>query len=168
MRRRDSTRSILHKDITPASFFSYIETMVGNFRVSKGWRILTLVFQPLLFLFFLFIGLGMAFSDGPQTPATWFITFLFLFIAAASMYSIIDVASGRFVISESSISHSNSFRTRTLAFSEIKGYSRGAYAFVLKPNVPAKKRIRISTYVGEYERLASWAEKNFPDLNEKK
>jgi hypothetical protein len=142
--------------------------MAGKFRVSKTWTIGGLIVQPVLFLFFLFLVLGSFFSDVPMTVTSWVLIFIYVALAASSLYSIVDIITGYYLLTESSVAHKNFFRTKTLHFSEVAGYVRSAYAFELLPNVPGKRKIRISTYIKDYEKLAAWAEKNFNNLRERK
>ena len=54
---------------------------------------------------------------------------------------------------------------RVLKFDEIAGYKvEGSFIYVL-PNITGKKRIRITTYVGQSHELIEWLDARFQDLH---
>ena len=141
--------------------------MVGSYRISTGWTILGLIVQPLFFIFCLAIALGALLSDDPMDTSGWVIAVIGLALAASLLYSIMDLITGKWVLTESAITQKNSVRTKILEYSNVKGYWIGPWGIVLYP-ANGGKQIRISHYVKEYDQFVHWTESHFSHLGKVK
>src|SRR5690606_517699 len=98
------------------------------------------------------------------------IRFLAAFLISSALlllYSLIDVMRARLVIRPDSLSRRYTLETRTLHFSEIKGFRRNQNYIFLETIDPRNKPIRISRYMESDHQIMGWVNSSFQDLQTK-
>lgn len=140
--------------------------MTGEFRIKVGWRILFCVTVPVFIGAILYVGY-VNLRSNPLDPGLVFLA-AFLFAGALLLlYALIDVMRARLVIGPDSLSRRYALGTRTLHFSEIKGYRRNQNYVFLETIDPHNKTIRISRYMESDHQIMGWVNSSFQDLETK-
>ncbi|MEO9480103.1 MAG: hypothetical protein ABJO28_14480 [Maribacter dokdonensis] len=142
-----------------------------EYKIGKGWAIFIYIFVPLLIALFVWLLIMPFVSDDTPIEMLYFFAPLSLGMIGLMLIGLLDTIKGKVIISSDTLSIRSTFINRDLKFQEIKGFQvEQNYIFVL-PNTERKKRIKISTYIGNSNELIMWLNSNFPDLhqvNEKK
>lgn len=137
---------------------------MNEFTLPKGWRIVTFIACLGLlglsaFLISLIIG-SEVFLWIHLFYASLAIGFAFL-----AFYGYRDAQVGKLIIAEDHVRLVGPFGTRTLLFDEIKGYRKIQNYFVLEAEDPAKKNIKISTYLAGQHDIQEFLYVTFENLD---
>ena len=140
-----------------------------EYKIGKGWAVFIYISSPLLIALFGFL-LIMPFVPGMKDNLSpgfyWFLAPMSLGMIGLIVIGLLDTIKGKVIVSSNAISIRSAFINRDLKFQEIKGFKvEQNYIFVL-PNTETKKRIRISTYIGNSYELITWLNSKFPDLHQ--
>ena len=142
-----------------------------EYKIGKGWAIFIYIFAPLLIALFVWLLIMPFVLDDTPIEMLYFFAPLSLGMIGLMVVGLLDTIKGKVIVSSDTLSIRSTFINRDLKFQEIKGFQvEQNYIFVL-PNTEKKKRIKISTYIGNSSELIMWLSSNFPDLhqvNEKK
>jgi hypothetical protein len=161
----NSSRTPEVHNITKSLFLSILNTMTGEFRIAKGWRIFIYICSPLLIGLFVFIGF-IAFNSETSN-----LTVLLILVPVSVggnilfIYGLIETIKGRFIIGVKSISNLSAFGTRTLYFEEVKGFRADSNYIYIISNSKNKKSIKVSTYIEQSDRILNWLNNKFLELD---
>lgn len=137
-----------------------------EYKIGKGWAIFIYVFAPLLIALFVWLLIMPFVLDDTSIEMLYFFAPLSLGMIGLMVVGILDTIKGKVIISSDTLSIRSTFINRDLKFQEIKGFQvEQNYIFVL-PNTEGKKRIKISTYIGNSNELIMWLSSKFPDLHQ--
>jgi hypothetical protein len=78
---------------------------------------------------------------------------------------VIDTIKSKLIIEKKRLISISVFKTKYLEFKEIKGIKSDQNYLYFIPNSPELKKIKVSTYVGNYGQLATWAESHFKNID---
>lgn len=138
--------------------------MTGEFRIKVGWRILFCITVPVLIGVIVYVGYVNLHSNPLDSGLIFLAAFLFTGTLLL-LYSLIDVMRARLVIGLDSLSKTYALGTKTLHFSEIKGFRSNPDYVFLEPIDPRKKTIRISRYMESAHLIIGWVIITFQDLD---
>jgi hypothetical protein len=139
--------------------------MTGEFRTTKGWRIFVYIISPLLIALFIFVG-TLVFR---LEPFSWLAALILIPVSLGGVilftYGIGEVMKGKFIIDKDSLSQKSLFWTKTLSFTEIKGYRTVNNYTNIFPTDSNKKAIQVSTYLEQSDQIVNWISNNFIELD---
>jgi hypothetical protein len=139
--------------------------MTGEFRTIKGWRIFTYILSPLLIALFIFVG-TLVFR---LEPFSWIAALILIPVSLGGVilftYGIAEVMESKFIIEKDSLSQKSLFWTRTLSFTEIKGYRTVNNYTNIFPTDFNKKAIQVSPYLEHSDQIVNWICDNFIELD---
>jgi hypothetical protein len=137
-----------------------------RYRTALGWRIFAWIFLPPM------LAGGVALLVMPFVGDEFeaFVAAIFvavgLGLVALCVYGMADLLISYVDVDDQKVTEKSPFGTKTLLLSEIKGVRQDKNYTHLVPKDPAKKKIKISTYVGKHRDLLEWlAAKGFDDLD---
>ena len=137
-----------------------------EYKIGKGWAIFIYIFAPLLIALFVWLLIMPFILDDTSIEMSYFLAPLSLGMIGLMVVGLLDTIKGKVIISSDTLSIRSTFINRDLKFQEIKGFQvEQNYIFVL-PNTERKKRIKISTYIGNSNELIMWLNSKFPDLHQ--
>jgi len=137
-----------------------------EYKIGKGWAIFIYIFAPLLIALFVWLLIMPFVLDDTSIEMSYFLAPLSLGMIGLMVVGLLDTIKGKVIISSDTLSIRSTFINRDLKFQEIKGFQvEQNYIFVL-PNTERKKRIKISTYIGNSNELIMWLNSKFPDLHQ--
>ncbi|CAL2112482.1 conserved membrane protein of unknown function [Tenacibaculum sp. 190130A14a] len=140
--------------------------MIKEYKIGKGWAIFVYIFAPLLIALFGWLLIMPFVLDDTSIEMLYFFVPLSLGMIGLMVVGLLDTIKGKVIVSSDTLSIRSTFINRDLNFQEIKGFQvEQNYIFVL-PNTKKKKRIKISTYIGNSNELIMWLSSNFPDLHQ--
>jgi hypothetical protein len=133
-----------------------------EYRLAKGWRIVTYIISPLM------IGLGIGLIVMSFSKPLWTIVLLtvvalgllFLFV-----YAIIDAYKGKFVIAVDYVEIHSPFGIRRLDVNAIRGYRRDKNYIHIIPIEKRDKTIKVSLYYGGMLQILDWLSERYIDLD---
>jgi hypothetical protein len=142
---------------------------IKEYKIGKGWAIVTYTLVPLLIAlsgWLLIIPFVPGMKDDLNPNFYWFLAPMSLGMIGLMVVGLLDTIKGKVIVSPDTLSIRSTFINRDLKFQEIKGFQIDQnYIFVL-PNTVTKKRIKISTYIGNSAELIMWLSSNFKDLHQ--
>lgn len=139
-----------------------------EYKIGKGWAIFIYIFAPLLIALFVWLLIMPFVLDDTSIEMLYFFAPLSLGMIGLMVVGLLDTIKGKVIISSDTLSIRSTFINRDLKFQEIKGFQIDQnYIFVL-PNTDTKKRIKISTYIGNSDELIMWLSSKFRDLHQVK
>ncbi len=137
-----------------------------EYKIGKGWAIFIYIFAPLLIALFVWLLIMPFVLDDTSIEMLYFLAPLSIGMIGLMVVGLLDTIKGKVIVSSDTLSIRSTFINRDLKFQEIKGFQvEQNYIFVL-PNTEKKKRIKISTYIGNSSELILWLSSNFPDLHQ--
>ncbi len=138
--------------------------MNQEYRYAKGWRIFLWIFIPILIFGFGYLGI-MPYIEGFDLTAKIFLTILSIALEFFLVLAIIDLLKGKIILEKDTLTSIGVFKTRILKFSEIKGFKKDNNYLYFIPLNKNLKQIKVSSYVGKFSNLVSWAGENFTNLD---
>ena len=137
-----------------------------EYKIGKGWAIFIYIFTPLLIALFGWLLIMPFVLEDNSIEMLYFFAPISLGMIGLMVVGLLDTIKGKVIVSSDTLSIRSTFINRDLKFQEIKGFQvEQNYIFVL-PNTETKKRIKISTYIGNSSELIMWLSSNFPDLHQ--
>lgn len=139
------------------------------YALSKSWIVFILVFSIALILGSLYYLILYGITDilhEPGSATVWLLPGLALICILFMSYAMIESINGKFVIENNRIYLVNSFGSRELLHSEIKGYRLDDKYIYIEPVSKDKKRILVSTYFSNTGEIVGWLNNKFPDLDQ--
>ncbi|MBC7554550.1 MAG: hypothetical protein H7257_11280 [Taibaiella sp.] len=160
--------------VTPLSLaitgtiFHYIYSLMKEYKLSKSLAVFTYVIISLLIAGCAWAVLmplipGME-DEIPFNVYVWLAPLLIAFIVLM-IFGIVDTAKGKFVIDSDRVYSVSVFYNRELMHHEIKGFRSTDKHILIEPVDPAKKRIKVSTYISGTNEILQWLSDNYPDLD---
>lgn len=137
-----------------------------EYKIGKGWAIFIYIFAPLFIALFVWLLIMPFLLDDASIEMLYFFAPISLAMIGIAVVGLLDTIKGKVIVSSDTLSIRSTFINRDLKFQEIKGFRvEQNYIFVL-PNTEKKKRIKISSYIGNSSEFIMWLTSNFPDLHQ--
>lgn len=136
-----------------------------EYKISKGWAIFIWVMAPVLIGLFGFLAVMPFIAEEINMTVVLILTPISIGMLTLMIFGLIDVYKGRLIIQEDRLVAIGVFKSKNLKFDEIKGYTVNEQYIFVEPNTKAKKRIKISQYIGGYSEILLWLSENYLDLN---
>ncbi|WP_338793020.1 hypothetical protein [Bernardetia sp. MNP-M8] len=140
--------------------------MQGIYKLPKGWAI----FMGIAGVLFIGLGIGLMlipYYSESKGEDIW-IAYLLLFsiftlpISALGIVSLFEVFYAKFVIEEDRVYSKGLFNNYSFSFDEITGFNKTQnYVSVFS----GKKRMRISKYLKDIDKIHAWLDTKFPNLD---
>ena len=140
-----------------------------EYKLAKGWQVFMWITTPLMMaggIFLLFEPLISGTDDFDLTLYLILAT-MGLFLVIFCLFCFRELLVYKIVVTKDAISVRSSFGTRHLEFHEIKGISNINNILVLKPHNKDKKKISISSYIGDFSELQNFLRDRLIDLDKK-
>jgi len=137
-----------------------------EYKIGKGWAIFIYIFTPLLIALFAWILIMPFVLDDTPIEMLYFLAPLSIGMIAYMVVGLLDTIKGKVIISSDTVSIRSTFINRDLEFDKIKGFKVEQNYIYILPNTTTKKRIKISTYIGNSGELTTWLRSKFPDLHQ--
>lgn len=139
--------------------------MIGEYKLAIGWRISAYVTSALFVLGFSY-AITIPFSTAPfDKVLAYMLTPISLALISLGVFGFAEALKAKLTITNDRIILRGAFKTKSLAFVEIKGYSKNEKTIDLYPRDDSQKKLEITTYFSKYAWIERWIESNFFDLD---
>ncbi|GAA4348183.1 hypothetical protein GCM10023185_03850 [Hymenobacter saemangeumensis] len=136
-----------------------------TFATAKGWRIFLYVLLPPMAAIFLAMPLLAQNAKEPSLGLTAFMAVLGIGMGGFFIYGLLETVRWRLILGPEQLSQVGAFKTKTLAWDEVKGYRiTQQYTFVV-PKDKRKSTLKIGYTTERYVELQSWLARHFPNAD---
>ncbi|TKG94298.1 hypothetical protein EYV94_13520 [Puteibacter caeruleilacunae] len=139
--------------------------MNQEFRLAKGWAIFAWIILPVFMVLVGALGVMPFFKDEFNWVLAIILVPISLLLEFVGIMAIMELIKGKLIISNDRITIVEAFKTKTLLFTDIKGYRQIQGYLTFFPIDQQKKKIKANTYYGNSARLLAWVYQNFKDLD---
>ena len=140
-----------------------------EYKLAKGWQVFMWITLPLIMASGLYLLFEPLISGSEHFDLNKYLILatMGLFIVIFCIFCFRDLIVSKIIVTKNAITVRSSFGTRHLEFHEIKGISVVNNFLVLKPHNKDKKKISISSYIGDFSELQNFLRDRLIDLDEK-
>lgn len=139
--------------------------MKKEYRIAKGWAIFIWIFAPVLIGLFGFLGVLPYIEEEIDLTLVVTLTPISLGMIFLMVIGLIDTIKSKLIIEKNRLISISVLKTKILDFKDIRGIKRDQNYLHFIPHSAGLKKIKVSSYVGKYDKLATWAESRFKNID---
>ncbi|MDH5598776.1 MAG: hypothetical protein OEY34_06620 [Cyclobacteriaceae bacterium] len=140
--------------------------MRQEYKIAKGWAIFIWIFLPFLMALFGWVGIMPFMNEDNSLGSSIAILLFCLGFEFLMILGLIDTIKGKLIIENDTITSVGVFKTKTLEIKNVKGFKQDQNYLYFIPSNTSDKRIKVSSYVGDFDQLVVWADSNLVNIDQ--
>ena len=133
--------------------------MKQEYKIAKGWAIFIWITLPLFMGLFGWLGIMPYVQEEFDLIMALVFTPLSIGLEFLMVLGLVDIVKSKWIIENSTITAIRVFKTRHFKLEEIKGFKQDQNYLHFIPKDTTAKKIKVSTYVGQFGQLIEWSER---------